>query len=54
MVLPEVYGFSNSMAVSQTTTNIKNNPKYTLGTSFSAVRRIMWQYMLALQATFST
>ena len=53
MVLPEVYGFSNSIAFSQFTNNIRNDPKYSLVSTFSAVRRLYTNYMLTVLATVS-
>jgi len=54
MVLPELYGFSNSFALTQFTNNIRTDPKYALGFSLGCVRRIFWNYMLAIQSSLST
>lgn len=54
MVLPELYGFSNSFALSQLTNNIRTDPKYSLGFTLSCVRRLFWNYMLTVQSSFST
>jgi len=53
MVLPEAYGFSNSIALSNFTSNIRTDPKYTLMTTFSSVRRLYTNYMLTILATVS-
>jgi hypothetical protein len=41
------------VALSQPTTNIRTDPKYTLQLSLSSVRRLYHSYMLALQANVS-
>ena len=41
------------MAVSQTTSNIRTDPKYALALSYSAVRRLHTQYMLAIQTSLA-
>jgi hypothetical protein len=54
MVLPELYGFSNTFALSQFTNNIRTDPKYSLGFSLSCARRLFSNYMLAIQTSVST
>jgi hypothetical protein len=54
MVLPELYGFSNMFAVSQMTNNLRSDPRFSLGFSFSSARRLFFNYMLAIQSSFGT
>lgn len=54
MVLPELFGFANTFAISQTTANIKNDPKATMNFAVSMARRMYWNYMLLLQGSFSS
>ena len=53
MVLPEVCSFSNSISLSHFTNNIKTDPKYSLMTTLSSVRRFYTSYMLAILTTVS-
>ncbi len=53
MVLPEVYGFSNSISLSHFTNNIRTDPKYSLVTTLSSVKRFYTNYMLAILTTVS-
>lgn len=48
MVLPELYGFSNSLGVSQSSSNLRTDPKSSLMFSLSSVRRLYTNYMLSL------
>lgn len=54
MVLPEFYGFTNSLAVSHSATNLRNDPKYSVGVTISSVKRLYTNYMVAIQSTVST
>lgn len=54
MVLPEIYGFSNSLAVSHAASNLRNDPKYTLGLTTSSVKRLYTNYMMAIQSSVSS
>lgn len=54
MVLPELLGFANTFAVSQTTSNIKTDPKAAMSFAISMARRIYWNYMLLIQGSFSS
>lgn len=54
MVLPEVYGFSNSLAFSHVGSNLRNDPKCQIGVTVSAMRRLYTSYMLAFQGMVST
>lgn len=54
MVLPEFYGFNNSLAVSHAATNLRNDPKYSIGITVSSVRRLYTNYMMAIQSTIAS
>lgn len=54
MVLPDIYGFSNSLAVSQTGGNLRTDPKSSLGITASSARRFLTNYMLILQPSLSS
>jgi len=48
MVLPEVYGFSNGISLTQNATNLRNDPKHALSITMSAVRRLFNHYVLVI------
>jgi hypothetical protein len=48
MVLPELYGFSNGISLTQNATNLRNDPKYSLALTTSSVRRFFGNYVLVI------
>lgn len=54
MVLPDLYGFSNSLAVSHAGSNLRNDPKCQVGVTMSSMRRLYTNYMLAIQSSVGT
>ena len=53
-MLPEWFGFSNSVAFSQVTTHLKNDPKYSVGLTYAASRRVLTNYMISLQGSVAS
>lgn len=54
MVLPDGYGFSNSVALSQSGTNLRSDPRHSLSAAVSSVRRLQTNYMLIVQSSVSS
>ena len=54
MVLPEFYGFSNSIALSQMGTNLRSDPKYSLSLASASAKRISKNYLLFIQPSLSS
>jgi len=48
-----LFGFANSLGISHTAANMKNDPKQTLGFSTSSARRLYYNYMVSIQSSFS-
>lgn len=48
MVLPDVYGFSNGISLSQNATNLRTDPKYSLALTMSCVKRFLQNYVLVI------
>ena len=53
MVLPELYGFSNSLTVSHVGSNLRSDPKFLMAVALTAVRRLYTNYMLSAQCMIS-
>ena len=53
MVLPDIYGFSNGISLSQNTTNLRTDPKYSLSLTMSCIRRLFGNYVLVILPSIS-
>ena len=54
MVLPEAYGFSNSVSVSHMGNNLRSDPKSMLAVTTASARRIANTYLLSIQPSVSS
>ena len=48
MVLPDLWGFSNGISLTQNASNLRNDPKYSLALTTSSVRRFLQHYVLVI------
>jgi hypothetical protein len=54
MVLPDFYGFSNSVGLSQTGSNLRTDPKYSIGVTMACARRFATNYLLVVQPSLTS